>query len=90
MGNIFTATEKWYDANRGRPRPSWPSGRRASRSGAQNQATIIKTYPQHFAVEEDEDVKAMQDYLAEHDWFVDTVYLDDEWIDERDGALRPR
>ena len=54
-----------------------------------NQAEIIKTYPQHFAVEEDEDIKAMQGYLADHDWFVDTVYLDDDVDRERDDALRP-
>ena len=39
------------------------------------------------AVEEDEDIRAMQGYLADHDWFVDTVFLDDTWItNETDPA----
>jgi hypothetical protein len=33
-------------------------------------------------LEKDEDIKAMQDYLAEHDWFVESVYLDQAWIDQ--------
>jgi ABC-type nitrate/sulfonate/bicarbonate transport system substrate-binding protein len=80
MGNNFTATKKWYDAH---PKEAaaflalWEEGIKAWRK---NQADIIKTYPQHFAVEEDEDVKAMQEYLAAHDWFVPSVYLDDRWI----------
>lgn len=80
MGNNFTATKKWYDAN---PEAAsaflalWESGIKAWR---QNQAKIIKTYPQDFAVESDADVKAMQDYLSKHDWFVPSVYLQDDWI----------
>jgi ABC-type nitrate/sulfonate/bicarbonate transport system substrate-binding protein len=80
MGNNFTATKKWFDANADAAAgflALWEAGIKGWRD---NQAEIIKTYPQHFAVEEDEDVAAMQDYLANHDWFVDSVYLDDEWI----------
>lgn len=80
MGNNFTATKKWYDANREAAAAFlrlWENGINAWR---QNQARIIETYPQHFAVEEDADVKAMQDYLAKHDWFVDSVRIDDQWI----------
>jgi len=81
MGNNFTATKKWYDAH---PKEAaaflalWEEGIKGWR---ENQAKIIQTYPQHFAVEEDADVKAMQDYIADHDWFVDSVYLDDQWIE---------
>lgn len=80
MGNNFTSTKKWYDAHPDLAAAFlqlWEGGIKAWR---ENQAKIIQTYPQHFAVEEDEDVKAMQDYLAKHDWFVDSVFLDDEWI----------
>ena len=80
MGNNFTATKEWYDAH---PKEAaaflalWEEGIKGWR---ENQAEIIQTYPQHFAVEEDADVKAMQDYIADHDWFVESVFLDDEWI----------
>ena len=65
MGNL-TATKKWYDANREEAAAPfiklWEDGIKAWRA---NQAKIISTYPQHFAVEEDEDIKAMQGYLAD-------------------------
>jgi ABC-type nitrate/sulfonate/bicarbonate transport system substrate-binding protein len=80
MGNNFTSTKKWYDANKEEAAAFvrlWEDGIKAWRD---NQAKIIQTYPQHFAVEEEADIKAMQDYLAEHDWFVDSVVLDDAWI----------
>jgi len=80
MGNNFTSTKKWYDANPDAAAAFlqlWEDGIKAWR---ENQAKIIETYPQHFAVEEEADVKEMQKYLSEHDWFVDTVFLDDTWI----------
>ncbi|GIE99983.1 ABC transporter substrate-binding protein [Paractinoplanes rishiriensis] len=82
MGNLFTATESWYDANKDSAKAFlglWEEGIKLWRA---NQAEIIKKFPQHFSVEADEDVKAMQDYLAAHDWFVDSVYMDQTWIDQ--------
>ena len=46
-----------------------------------NQDTIIESYPQHFAVETPEEIQFIKDYMAEHDWFVETVYLDEEWVE---------
>ncbi len=80
MGNNFTATKKWYDAH---PEAAagflalWVVGIKGWRA---KQAQIIQTYPQHFAVEEDEDIKAMQDYLKAHDWFVPSVAFDETWV----------
>jgi hypothetical protein len=45
-----------------------------------NQDAIIESYPQHFAVESPEEIQFIKDYMAEHDWFVETVYLDDAWV----------
>lgn len=81
MGNNFTAKKEWFDKN---PKASaaflalWESGIKEWRA---NQATIIKTYPQHFSVEDDADVLYMIDYIKKHDWFVDSVYLDQTWVD---------
>lgn len=85
MGNLFTATEKWYDAHEDQARAFlavWEEGVKLWRA---NQAQIIRDFPQHFSVEKDEDVQAMQDYLAAHDWFVDSVYMDQTWIDTEIG-----
>ena len=81
MGNNFTAKKDWFDKN---PKAAaaflalWESGIKAWRA---NQAKIISTYPQHFSVEDPADVQYMIDYIKKHDWFVDSVYLNQAWID---------
>jgi len=84
MSNLFTATEEFYDAN---PEAAqaflvlWERGIEAWSDPA-IQAEIIATYPQHFAVEEDEDIAYIQEFMAgENDWFVDTVYFTEEWVE---------
>jgi hypothetical protein len=32
-------------------------------------------------VETPEEIQFIKDYMAEHDWFVETVYLDQGWVD---------
>ncbi|MQA95265.1 MAG: ABC transporter substrate-binding protein [Streptosporangiales bacterium] len=81
MGNMFTATEKWFDAHREDARnflALWEEGVKLWRA---HQAEIIERFPQHFSVEKPEDIEAMQGYLKAHDWFVDSVYLDADWIE---------
>jgi hypothetical protein len=81
MINVFLANEEWYDEH-----PDeiafflslWQAGIDEWQA---NKAEIIASYPQHFAVEGDEQIAFMQDWLAEHDWFVTSVYLDQEWLD---------
>lgn len=84
MGNNFVATEEWYDAN-----PEgveffldlWEVG---IDEWVEHKEEIIAQYPQHFAIDEedpDAGVKWFTDYLNEHDWFVEEVALDEEWIE---------
>jgi hypothetical protein len=84
MSNLFTSTKEFADAN-----PDalaaflvlWQRGIDAWSDPA-IQAEIIETYPQHFSVESEEDVAFIQDFMSgESDWFVDTVYLDEEWVE---------
>jgi ABC-type nitrate/sulfonate/bicarbonate transport system substrate-binding protein len=81
MINIFMAPTEWYDSH---PEEVafflevWEAGIAAWQA---DQDTIIESYPQHFAVETDEEIQFMKDYLAAHDWFVETVYLDDAWVE---------
>lgn len=86
MGNNFTATAEWFDANPDAAAGFLALWEEGIRGWDENQAEIIRTYPQHFSVEEDADVDFMQEYLSDHDWFVDTVFLDEEWI-ENETAL---
>ncbi len=84
MSNLFTATEAFYDAN---PEAAaaflvlWQRGIDAW-ADPETQAEIISTYPQHFSVEAEEDVAFIQEFMSgDGNWFVDTVYLTEDWIE---------
>lgn len=81
MINVFLARQDWYDEHQEEVKVFLRMWEEGIQAWQENQAEIIASYPQHFAVETDEQVQFMQDWLAEHDWFVSTVYLDQAWID---------
>jgi ABC-type nitrate/sulfonate/bicarbonate transport system substrate-binding protein len=81
MINVFLANEEWYDEHPDEIDFFMRLWQRGIDEWQANKADIIANYPQHFAVEGDEQVQFMQDWLAEHDWFVTDVYLDQEWLD---------
>jgi len=81
MINVFLAEEEWYDSHPDEIDFFMRLWQRGIDEWQANKSEIIASYPQHFAVEGDEQVQFMQDWLAEHDWFVTTVYLDQTWLD---------
>lgn len=83
LGNNFTATEKWYDANKDlavKFLELWQTG---IDMWKENKAETIRRYPQHFAVESQEDIDYMIKFMeGDNDWFVDSPFLESqEWID---------
>lgn len=82
MSNLFTATEEWYDGHVPEAQAFLALWERGIELWGENVEEIVRSYPQHFAVEDDEDVEYMVEFMqGENDWFVDTVYLDQEWVD---------
>jgi ABC-type nitrate/sulfonate/bicarbonate transport system substrate-binding protein len=81
MINIFMAPTDWYDSHPEEVAFFLELWERGIQEWQANQNEIIESYPQHFAVESPEEIQFMKDYLREHDWFVETVYLDDEWVE---------
>lgn len=81
MINIFLAREDWYDTHPEEVEFFLALWDRGLKEWAENKDEIIASYPQHFAVEGDEQIAWMQDYLAEHDWFAEGIYLTDEWVE---------
>ena len=81
MINIFLAREDWYDDH---PEEVafflklWDTGVKAWTA---DRDQFVADYPEHFAVETDEQIAWIQGYVAEHDWFVESVYLTQDWID---------
>ena len=81
MQNVFTATEEFYDAH---PREIafflalWQDGIDAWHADSE---AIIRDYPHHFNVEGDAEVEWIIDYLQNHDWNVESVFFDNEWVE---------
>src|SRR5699024_5059782 len=82
MSNVFAAPTDWVEAN-----PEgvevflevWDRGRR---EWDDNKEGIIATYPQHFSATAPEQEAFCLDWVDNRfDWFEDTVYLDEEWVE---------
>jgi len=82
MINVFLAREQYYNTHPDEIACFMSIWERGIKEWQANKAEIIASYPQHFAVETDEEIQFMQDYLSKHDWFVTSVYLDQDWIDK--------
>lgn len=81
MINVFLAGKEWAESHPDEVEFFLDVWQRGLEEWEANQATIIETYPQHFAVEDPEDVAFVQEYVAEHDWFVDDVRFEEEWVE---------
>lgn len=79
--NVFLAPTVWVENNQEEAAFMLSVWERGLQEWRDNRDEIIATYPQHFAVEGDEDIAFMQDWFDNvYDWFEDTVYIDDEWV----------
>ena len=81
MINVFLARKDYYDTHTEEIACFMEIWDRGIQEWQANKADIIASYPQHFAVETDEEIAFMQDWLARHDWFVTSAYLDQDWVD---------
>jgi ABC-type nitrate/sulfonate/bicarbonate transport system substrate-binding protein len=81
MINIFLAREDWFETHPEEVDFFLALWDRGLQEWAANRDEIIASYPQHFAVEGEEQVEWMKSYLAAHDWFASGVYLSEEWVD---------
>jgi hypothetical protein len=82
MTNIFMAREEWYDEHIEEVDFFLSMWQRGLDEWQAKKDEIIESYPQHFAVETEEEIQFMKDYLDAHDWFATSVYLTDEWIEK--------
>jgi len=83
MSNLFVATQEWYDAHPDQAAAFLELWERGLQLWHDNKEEIVGLYPQHFSVETEEDIQWMVEYVSgPSDWFADTVYMDDAWIDE--------
>jgi hypothetical protein len=88
MSNLFVARKDWYDSHQEEAAFFLKVWQRALDEWAQNRNEIIDAYPQHFAVETPEEAAWIKGYFENtFDWFVDSPYLTQEWIDAESGIF---
>jgi ABC-type nitrate/sulfonate/bicarbonate transport system substrate-binding protein len=89
LSNLFTATEEWYEGHEDEAAAFLELWQRGVDAWNEHQQEIIETYPQHFTVEDEADVEWLIEYMSDpaNDWFVDDVFLDDEWVQEETSFL---
>ena len=82
QNNVFVARKAWVEKN---PEEAaflikiWDRGVQEWKA---NRNKIIEAYPEDFAAESDKDKAFIRDWVAtKYDWFVDTTYLDQAWVD---------
>ncbi len=81
VGNNFTATEEWYDANPELAKKFLALWQRGIDMFQEQKADVVRKYPQHFSVESEEDIDYVIDFMSgDNDWFVEEVVLEEDWI----------
>jgi hypothetical protein len=82
MSNNFVALQGWYDDNPEEVAFFMEVWQRALTEWSENREEIIDAYPEHFAADSPEQTQFIKDYFNDtFDWFVDSPYLDEEWIE---------
>ncbi len=82
LGNNFTATEEWFDANEDLAVAFLELWQTGIDMWKEQKAETVAKYPQHFSVESDEDIAFITEFVSgDNDWFVDSPFLDsEEWV----------
>jgi len=80
--NVFVAREEWFNEHRKEAEFFLKVWERGVQEWKKHKDEIIAAYPQDFAASNEAEEKWISNYLDEHDWFVDSVYLDDQWIEQ--------
>jgi ABC-type nitrate/sulfonate/bicarbonate transport system substrate-binding protein len=81
--NVFVAREAWVEKNPEEAAFLLALWERGLQEWVEHRDEIISTYPEDFGVTSPEE----QAYLINHldtvyDWYVESVYLEDQWVDE--------
>ena len=89
--NVFVAREDWFKNHRKEAQFFLSVWERGLKEWQEHKDEIIAAYPQDFAASNKSDQRWISDFLGQHDWFVDSTYLDKKWIDNEKkvfGLLR--
>jgi ABC-type nitrate/sulfonate/bicarbonate transport system substrate-binding protein len=81
--NVFVAREAWVEKNPKEAAFLLALWERGLKEWQEHGEEIIAAYPEDFGVTSPEEQAFLIDYLNNtYDWYVDSVYLQDQWVDE--------
>lgn len=78
--NVFVAREDWFSEHQEEAEFFLEVWERGIKEWNTHREEIIAAYPQDFAAQNKDDEEWIGSYLDDHNWFMDSVYLDEEWI----------
>ncbi|MCU1545718.1 MAG: hypothetical protein JWP30_818 [Homoserinimonas sp.] len=81
MGNVFVARRDWVASHPKEVKFFLDLWERGLQEWQENMDEIIARYPQHFAVEDPDDVEFVTKYVHDHDWVVDEIRFGQTWVD---------
>jgi ABC-type nitrate/sulfonate/bicarbonate transport system substrate-binding protein len=81
MINIFLVRKDFYEEHPREVRFFLRLWQRGLDEWQKHKNEIIEAYPQDFAAQNDADLAWIKEWLAENDWFTDSVYLDEKWVE---------
>jgi ABC-type nitrate/sulfonate/bicarbonate transport system substrate-binding protein len=81
MINIFLVRKDFYEDNPREVKFFLRLWQRGLDEWQEHKDEIIEAYPQDFAAQNDADLEWIKQWLADNDWFTDSVYLDQKWIE---------
>lgn len=83
MSNLFVTRKDWYSSHKKEAKAFLALWQEGINLWKKNKAEIIKSYPDLFSVKGKKDVQFLIKYMSgKNDWFVDSVYMDPQWIKE--------
>jgi hypothetical protein len=81
MSKLFVARQEWLNANPAQAEALLELWERGLQLWRENREEIVTLYPDFYTAPADEDTEYLLDYIEDNDWYADTVYLDERWID---------
>ena len=79
--NTFVARDDWFKDHKKEAAFFLSVWERGIKEWQEHKDEIIAAYPQDFAAANKSDEEWISGWLDDHNWFVDSVYLDQKWID---------
>jgi ABC-type nitrate/sulfonate/bicarbonate transport system substrate-binding protein len=86
--NVFVAREAWVEKNQEEAAFLLSLWERGLQEWVEHGDEIVAAYPEDFGVTSPEEEAYLLDWMKnKYDWYVDSVYLEENWVEEEKGVF---